>query len=89
LLIQQQSLSRIGITHFVTSGYSYRAFRANGPLPQPEGKPDLHRLMTVFSLLPVFTDVDLSLLDPTSTSAAAYAAAFFMPGIKRGAISAP
>ena len=66
LLIAQQSLSRIGITHFVTSGYSYRAFRANGPLPQPEEKPDLNGLMPVFSLLPVFTDVDLSLLDPTS-----------------------
>jgi hypothetical protein len=82
-------LSLSAITHLVTSGYSYRAFRANGPLPQREEKPDSDGLMLFFNLLPVFTDVDLSLLDLTSYFSRCLCSGFFLPEIKRGAISAP
>jgi hypothetical protein len=85
----QQSLSRSAITHLVANDYSCRAFRANGPLPQTEEKPDSNGLMSFFNLLPVFTDVDLSLLDPTSYFSRCVCSGFFLPEIKRGAISAP
>ncbi|MCM2380721.1 hypothetical protein NDJ87_27950 [Pseudomonas marginalis] len=46
-------------------------------------------LMSLFNLLPALTDVDLSLLDPTSYFSRCLCSGFFLPKIKRGAISAP
>jgi len=45
--------------------------------------------MIFFNLLTVFTDVDLLLLDQTSYFSRCLCSGFFLPEIKRGAVSAP
>jgi hypothetical protein len=59
----------------------------NRPLPSLGGTASFDGLITIFNLLPVFTDVDLLLLDQTSYFSRCLCSGFFLPEIKRGAMA--